>query len=235
VAASRTVGPATGGDGETRNHVAAFDAATGALEPWDPNADGNVIVLAVNGGTVYVGGTFANIGGQSRSQIAALDGASGAATPWNPHATGAAWAWDRYMTGVDALAVSDGIVYAGGRFTGIGGQSRSGMAALDATTGAATGWNANPNGPNVSDVVANGGRVYTSGNFNTIGGQTRYNIAALDPGTAAATAWNPNSNSQFTGAMAFSDDRVYAGGDFTNIGGQLRNHIASSFPPRRWS
>src|SRR5207249_435635 len=96
-----------------------------------------VLALAVSGGTVYAGGTFATIGGQPRNRIAELDTTSGAATTWNPNANNT----------VGALAVSGSTVYVGGGFTSIAGQATSVIAALDATTGAAT-WapNGNPDG-----------------------------------------------------------------------------------------
>ena len=41
-------------------------------------------------------------------------------------------------------------MYVGGRFTSIGGQTRNGLAALDASSGAATDWN--PNVPTSSPI-----------------------------------------------------------------------------------
>ena len=76
--------------------------------------------LAVSGGTVYAGGSFASIGGQARNRLAALDATTGLPTAWNPDANNS----------VLTLAVSDGTVYAGGQFTAIGGQARSGIAFL---------------------------------------------------------------------------------------------------------
>jgi hypothetical protein len=64
--------------GQSRNWIAALDAATGQATAWNPNASGGdtfycgVYALAISGSTVYAGGTFTTIGGQTRNNIAAL-------------------------------------------------------------------------------------------------------------------------------------------------------------------
>ena len=70
-----------------RNKVAAVDTSTGMPTSWDPNANNNVLTLAVSGSTVYVGGYFTSIGGQSRNYVAALDATTGYATSWDPSAS----------------------------------------------------------------------------------------------------------------------------------------------------
>ncbi|MFH1148976.1 MAG: IPT/TIG domain-containing protein, partial [Actinomycetota bacterium] len=130
---------------------------------------------------------------------------------------------------VYALAVSGNgsTVYAGGVFTSIGGQARNRIAALDASTGAATAWNPNANGPVIALAVSgDSSTVYAAGWFQTIGGQARNTIAALDASTGAATAWNANAN-EVVYDLAVSGTTVYAGGHFTSIGGQARNYIAA--------
>ena len=54
-----------------------------------------------------------------------------------------------------------GTVYAGGKFTSIGGQPRNYIAALDAT-GAATNWNPNANAE-VNALALGGSTVYAGG------------------------------------------------------------------------
>jgi hypothetical protein len=207
--------------GQTRNCIAALDAATGLATSWNPNASGwdfpgsSVQALAVSGTTVYAGGFFTTIGGQTRNAIAALDATSGLATTWNPNATGT----------VSALAVSGGIVYVGGDFTRIGGMGRAYIAALNATTGSATFWNPAASSA-VWSLVVNGTIVYAGGAFGTIGGQSRSGIAALDVGTGLATAWNPNANNQVY-ALGVSGSTVYAGGTFSGLGQQTRNRLAA--------
>jgi hypothetical protein len=214
-----TDAPANGGATVTRNRLAAIDMTTGALFPWNPNADNNVGVVTVNGSIVYVGGGFSNVGGQPRLKIAALDAGTGLATAWNPGSAS--------ISSVNAIAVSGTTVYTGGLFTNIGGQPRSNIAAIDAATGLATAWNPNANA-DITTLLVNGTTVYTGGAFTNIGGQTRNRIAALDAtiNTNNATAWDPNANG-FPSAMALNGTTLYVGGAFTNIGGFARNRIAA--------
>jgi hypothetical protein len=253
--------------GQTRNYIAALDASSGLATAWDPNADKEVDALLVSGSTVYAGGWFTSIGGQSRYAIAALDASSGLATAWNPGANNAPYG----NANVSALAVSGSIVYAGGWFTSIGGQTRHNIAALNASSGLATAWNPNPGGGTsigspVLTLAVSGSIVYAGGWFTSIGGQTRNGIAALSAGSGLATAWNPDANgfvytlavsgstvyaggrggiaalSASSGdaltawgadadggvnALVVSGSTVYAGGDFNSIGGRSRNHVAA--------
>ena len=106
----------------TRNRLAAI-GTDGALATWDPNASGTVRALAVSGSTVYVGGAFngaSSINGTlTRNRLAAVDATTGTATAWNPDAASAG-------SFVYALTVSGSTVYAGGNFTIISSELRSG-------------------------------------------------------------------------------------------------------------
>ena len=204
--------------GQGRNYAAALDATSGAATTWNPDPNDVIYALAVDASTVYVGGRFTSIGGLARNGIAALDATSGIPTEWNPNVGG-------FSRSVSVLAVGESTVYAGGDFTSIGGQPRSYVAALDATSGAATAWNPNASG-NVSALAVSGSTVYAGGDFTSVGGQERFRIAALDATSGAATAWKPNANS-WVWALAVSGSTVYAGGDFTSIGGQPRSNIAA--------
>ena len=98
--------------------------------------------------------------------------------------------WHRAQRGarVEALAVSGSTVYAGGYFSHIGGQSRSGIAALNTATGMATPWDPDAWSSSISALAVSGSTVYVGGGFTWIGGQMRYRIAALDATTGLATA-----------------------------------------------
>jgi len=213
--------------GQTRNNIAALNAANGLATTWDPNADKEVDALLVSGSTVYAGGWFTSIGGQTRYAIAALSAGSGSATAWAPNAGNA----PHGNANVSALAVSGATVYAGGWFTSIGGQSRSGIAAVSASSGSATTWNPNAGGGTslgspVLTLAVSGSTVYAGGFFTSIGGQNRSFVAALNANSGLATAWNPGADGTVR-AFAVSGSTVYAGGAFTSIGGKTRNGIAA--------
>ena len=108
--------------GRGRNRIAKLSAASGnAFSAWDPDANNAVNALAFSGSHLYVGGAFAgadSIGGQPRNHIAKLSAASGNAfSAWNPDANAT----------VNALAVDEAAVYAGGGFMEIGGLPLAGF------------------------------------------------------------------------------------------------------------
>jgi hypothetical protein len=176
---------------------------------WDPDADSVVKTLAVSGTTVYAGGNFTKIGNQTRNGIAALKATTGNALAWNPDPGGT------YHI-VYSLAVSGPIIYAGGLFASIGGQTRSNIAALDATTGNALAWDPNAD-RTVGTLAVSGPIVYAGGYFAAIGGQPRNRIAALDATTGNALAWNPNAD-DVVYSVAAGKTTVYVGGWFKSIG-----------------
>ena len=71
--------PPGGGSSVTRNRLAALDVNRKTLLPWNPNANGVVRALTLNGAktAVYVGGDFSTIGGKAASKLALVDLASG--------------------------------------------------------------------------------------------------------------------------------------------------------------
>jgi len=184
-----------------RNGLAKLDPASGDADAWDPRCTGTCgfasIAFSPDGSVLYAGGIFSTIGAnaQPRTDLAALD-ANGNATAWNPAVQCASSPCDVLTLTVDP---SDGSVYAGGLFSGIGGQSRGGLAAIDPSSGAATAWNPDPRcnstpcptgqflgltGPYVADIaVGPAGTVYVTGDFTDIGpDQTgREGVAALYP------------------------------------------------------
>ncbi len=208
--------------GQTRSNLAALDLASGLATPWRPDPDDAVLGLADDGATIYAGGWFANIGGQGRSCLAALDATTGAATAWNPDATYSG------RPNVRALAVTDSVVYVGGVFTSIGGQPRSGLAALDRRTGLATAWNPAPDGF-VRCLALYDSAVLVGGVFGEVGGREDWMLAAVDARTGLATTWNPAAyypDLFNVDAILLSGSDVLAGGDTGNV--PVLNFLGSS-------
>jgi hypothetical protein len=71
--------------GTTRNNLAAFDASTGALDPtFNPNLDGQIEGMSLNGGMLYVTGYFSSANVAGRDNLAAFNTSDGLLTSWNP-------------------------------------------------------------------------------------------------------------------------------------------------------
>lgn len=199
-----------------RNRIGAVDATSGALASWNPNANGSIRSFAVGSSVLYVGGQFTTVGGQSRNRVAAIGFATGTADPtFNPNSNS--------LVLTTALDAPNNTLYLGGQFTTVDGQIRNRLAAVNATTGAATAWNPNANNQ-VFTLALDGGTVYAGGQFTTVGGQSRTRIAALD-GAGLATPWNPIAGNTVQ-VLSVAGSTLYAGGDFLTIGGQNRSRIA---------
>lgn len=181
---------------------------------WNPNADGLVTTLAVDGSAIYVGGSFTNIGGQARNCIARLNDIDGSADSWDPDADDMVY----------EIMPDNGSIYVCGIFTNIGGQARNYIARLNDVDGSADSWDPNAS-DNIEALAIDEIGIYAGGSFTNIGGQARNYIARLDPATGNADAWNPDAADGVYVLIRDGSD-IYAGGSFTNIGGQARNCIA---------
>jgi hypothetical protein len=169
-----------------RSYLAAVDAVTGQVLPWNPQADRSVGFtgergIAVQGATLYVVGAFEHLGGKSRFRLGAVDTRTGKATRWNPRP-------DVTPHGESATAVAPagGVVFVDGLFEHIGGAALAGFAVLDATTGRATSVRL----PAWSPLVANG-KLYVLGDFRRMRGTS--NGGAFDlPSLALDKRWKPH-------------------------------------------
>ncbi len=117
--------PAGGGAAVTRNHAAAIDMTTGAILPWNPNPNGVVYTMLVNGSNVYLGGSFTTVGGATHKNLAEVNATTGAVVTAFTNAT-------RPNKEVRALTMAGGNLYVGGAFT----TPRPYMYEVNATTNA---------------------------------------------------------------------------------------------------
>jgi hypothetical protein len=101
-------------DGLSRHNAAALSLADGTPNGFDPQTadgdnDGAVSSIAVDGGTVYLGGDFQTVGGQPRALIAATNAIDGTVLAFNPNASGG--------NSIQALDVAtNGTLYVGGSY-----------------------------------------------------------------------------------------------------------------------
>lgn len=202
-------------DGSTkaRNRLAAVDTTTCSLTSWAPNANGEVLAMAVSGSTLYVGGDFTTVNGQSSPRLAALDTGSGAVRGSLPVP-------DRT---VRTLAVSGGRLYAGGDFTHVGSASRSKVAAVVMSTGALDqGWNPKASHGKVTALhpAADGATIYVGGSFTSLGGNAAAHYLARVTATTGAVDASFLPRPDFNVLAITADSRgVYVGGG--GAGGHL--------------
>ncbi len=200
----------------------------GTVTDWNPGmcCGGDVVGIALHGGLVYVVGGFREVGGQARHGIAAIDAVTGAVSSWNPDIHYDVDSEGTEQISLNAIVVRENVVYvAGRRLSSLGGQTRRLAAAIDATSGAPTSWNPDPDGW-VEALAVRDDVVFAGGRFHTIGGAARSCIAALDAETGAATAWNPGVDGEVA-ALAVAGSTLYAGGVFNQVGGFVHPFVAA--------
>ncbi len=178
--------------------------------------NGSVYTTAISGGTLYLGGTFTQIGPPSGG-VVALDPLTGAMGSF-PKVAGTAYA---------VVSDGNGGWFIGGNFSGVDGAPRSNLAHVLADR-TVTAWNPAANGI-VYALAWDGTTLYAGGDFTAIGGQSRSRIAALDPSTGMATAWDPSASASVR-CLAAGNGRVLAAGYFQTIGGASRSRIAALDP-----
>jgi hypothetical protein len=118
--------------GQPRAGLAKLDASTATADPtWNPATSpiGVAInAMALDGDSLYVGGTFDELGGISIASLGKLSttGAGDPDSAFNPGVNEG----PNHSEGLLALAIGNGVLYAAGGFTEIGGAERDGIAAL---------------------------------------------------------------------------------------------------------
>jgi PKD repeat protein len=190
----------------TRSNVFSFDAATGSIHGFSPVTDGRVSALAPGKvpGTVYVAGSFKSLDGRT-GRVFLLDAKTGAVQESFAPA------------GIDGpvtdLALVGDRLYLGGSFTAVGGWKHSGLAAVNADTGAAdhqamniqlqgnhnwtptNGWTRGYTGTTAFDISPDGSTMAVVGNFKTVDGLDldQALLLNLSGGRAVVADWQTDS------------------------------------------
>ena len=175
----------------TRGNAFSFNASTGAMTSWDPQANGRVhsIAFTPDCQTAYLGGSFTTIRGVTANRVVAVDTTTGAVRTAFARNAG-----DEVQT----LQYTPQGVLAGGLFTSINGVNRGKLASLDPITGAVTAYanlkiSGNYTGGTGGATVFNsqlnpaGTKLLIQGIFTSIGGTARRQVAVLDLGASSVT------------------------------------------------
>jgi outer membrane protein assembly factor BamB len=222
---TRVRAPGSTGPGQARNHLAALSATTGALLPWNPNANGQVraLHLGPGGATIYAGGSFTTIGGRSRLHLAAIATDGGAIRLWHANTDGA----------VDALTTSSSRLYIGGAFLHVKGSTRNRLAAIGlGSTAPLAAWTPHPNAEvRALALSLGGGRIFAGGDFTVLNAHAVAHFAALLVTTGGVRPYGAHPTYPVTTIDATAGT-TYIGG--AGNGGHIAAFTAVS-GTRRWS
>jgi hypothetical protein len=192
-------------------------AASGTPASTWPAIVGRVDAVADDGaGGWFVGGLFDAVGSSAIRNLVHIRSDGTPDLLWDPSPD----------LEVVTLSRVGSLLYVGGTFRNIGGQVRSGLAAIDATTGSATAWSPDA-GPDagIASVLATATVVYVGGSFTSVSGVARRDLVAVDPDGSIA-AWDPSPDGGVS-AIAMAGQSVIIGGWFTHVGGVSRSHLAA--------
>lgn len=194
------------------------------LDTQFPTTNGNVQAICIHGNTLYIGGSFTQVGNLPRTNIAAIDLTTKSVTPWAPSVN----------SDVVDIEAANGKVYFCGHFTQVNLVSRNALAAVDSASGNLESLNPNivfPGIPGmqtgtVSSLEVADGLLYLAGYFISINGSSRKNVAAVDlaSGNLHPLSVEPNIP---VNVIEIENDRLYLGGPFFSVNGASRKGFAA--------
>jgi hypothetical protein len=194
--------------------AATATATVSAAPGLTPTFDGAVWATTYSGGTIFVGGDFANaiVGGRRypRLRLAAINAQTGALLPWVASADAT----------VRALAAdpATGTVYAGGAFATVDGQPRAALATLDPRTGALGAFHHAVTGA-VRALAIGTGRVYAAGKLTAVDGQPAGNLVSFATDTGLVDTGFHGYTDDAVDALLAAGTRLYLGGVFRLVDG----------------
>jgi hypothetical protein len=214
-------------DGAARIHVAAFDLGGNLVTGWRPRVKGTVKSLTFDctGGTIFVGGTFAQASGTgqpyvAREDVARFDEVTGALQPWAiPEAD-----LPNSVPVLDMAAACDRL------FLGIGGSNW--LYAVDLTDNVGNALWLYKTGGNVQTVAIFGNLVVFGGHFSQVElpngdreHRTRFGAADFD---GNLDPWAPTFDGQFYGPwdILATGNQVWVGGRWTSVSGVPQHNLA---------
>ncbi|MER7277212.1 PKD domain containing protein [Dactylosporangium sp. NPDC000244] len=221
------------GAGSATAGVAQHGVVSEKPVAWTPNVlDGTVSAMAVVGGTVVVGGDFTQVADSAsgvkykRRYLFAFELGTGRILDASATVDGP----------VTALAPApDGVgVFVAGRFAKVNGQPRTGLAEVNAVTGATVpGFAATAGKGQIRTLATAGSWLYIGGSFTQLGGLPRVALARVDAATGTTdAAFDLRLARRDRGlvkveevAVSADGARVAAVGAFDSAAGQKRTQL----------
>ena len=228
---ARPAGSAPGVNTVPRANLLSYNVTTGLLNAgFAPQANAQIkaVAASADGSSVFVAGSFTQIGGAARYRIAKLNATTGVVDP--------AFSASANST-VNALAVVGNTLYLGGAFSSVSGSgsgtgsSRADLAAFNATTGALLPWNPQTSGGEVLALAASpdASKIVVGGSFTTLdgSGSPGYGLGEVDAVSGALLPFATDSVVRNGGTQAailsLTGDAsgVYGSGYVFGTGGTL--------------
>jgi trimeric autotransporter adhesin len=161
--------------GLPRHQGAAVDLVTGTPAALDLDTGGGFAdALLLTGNVLFVGGGFSSLNGAPRWSLGAVDAITGSPTSWDPRLS----PWSVVYPQVYTLAIKGPTLWLGGDYSGVGGDSRVCLAAVDTSSGLARSWDPATNGP-VWSISPSTDAIYVGGGFTRAGGWPCSGLAAI--------------------------------------------------------
>lgn len=218
--------------GVERNNLVALNPVSGEPTSWNPytaNVEdwktGIVYSIELYNGHAYIAGEFDVVNGESRTNLAAISLSDGILSSWSPLIEGA----EEASAFVRTLTIHNDVLYAGGDFAIVNGNSHNAVATFDLLTGNLRNWNPEFNEWGyVRTIFIDGGYAYIGGDFYQVGEVERNNAAAIDLITAQPNGWDPNIYGGPVNVIKVYGNKAYIGGCFFEVGGQERYSLAAT-------
>jgi hypothetical protein len=198
-----------------------LDAATGAIEPWDPFPaewlGASISNMTLNGNRIFMGGNFTHINSYDRPTFFAFRSSTQEVLPYR---------FDAYGTEIaNTLKISGDTLFVAGDYASLYDTFNTSLRTLSLATGQEFTMNI-PYIGTVDAMEVSEDYIFLGGSFSyTTGGVTRKNLVAFNRQTGAVASWTPNPNNDVR-ALHIAGNKLYIGGAFTKIGGQTDKYLA---------
>jgi hypothetical protein len=188
------------------------------------NAQVKALAVSPDHKTLYVGGSFTQVGATARSHFAAFNLTTGGLRKLAPKAN---------LT-VNAITATKKTVYFGGSFSAVDGKLRSRLASVSVSTRKLTSWAPVANGGvQAMTLTTDQTSVIAGGSFTKLNGKAALGMGSLNPKTGATKTWKINKVVKDSGpnaailSLKASGTKVFGSG-YTFGAGNFEGAFAAS-------